>query len=165
MNNCLAEGLSRTQEGTREDARKGESPKLKGETQLQKDILANADKVEEEGATAKALRAGDKATAVVMKEHEQHDDDYHPDEDTKDDTSQCSTSSSNNSSTSGSSSSNGSKTNEQSTTTSSTTDEKKKKKKRNKKKKKKLKSKHTVAKGNKRQKRPAAFQGGRPKKR
>ena len=49
---------------------KGKVQKLKGETQLQQEILANADQVEEEGATAKALRAGDKVAAAVMKEQE-----------------------------------------------------------------------------------------------
>ena len=145
---------------------KGKLQTLKGETQLQKEILANADKVEEEGATAKALRAGDKAEAAVMKEQEQHDDDYDPDEDNEDNTSHNSTSStsSSNSSSSNSSSGKSSKTSEQSTTNSSSTDEKKKKKKKGNNKKK-SKSKPAVAKGNTRQKRPAASQGGRPKKR
>ena len=46
---------------------KGKQHKLKVETKLQKEILANADKVEEEGATAKARRVGDKAATAVMK--------------------------------------------------------------------------------------------------
>ena len=66
---------------------KGKVQKLKGETQLKKEILANADKVEEEAATAKVLRAGDKATAAAMKEQERHDDDYDPNEENQDDTS------------------------------------------------------------------------------
>ena len=110
---------------------KGKVQKLKGETQLQKEILANADKVEEQGATAKALRARDKATTAVMKEQERHDEEYDPDENNEDNTSQSSISSSNNSS-SGSCSSCSSKTSEQSTTSSSSTDKKKKKKKKKK---------------------------------
>ena len=45
---------------------KGKRQKLKGETRLQRDILANADNVAEQAATAKALKAGDKAAASVM---------------------------------------------------------------------------------------------------
>ena len=45
---------------------KGKVQKLKGETQMEKEILTNAVEVEEEGATAKALRVRDKAAAAVM---------------------------------------------------------------------------------------------------
>ena len=40
---------------------KGKRQNLKGETRLQRDILANADDVAEQAAAAKALKAGDKA--------------------------------------------------------------------------------------------------------
>ena len=45
---------------------KGKRQKLKGETRLHRDILANADNVAEQAAVAKALKAGDKAAASVM---------------------------------------------------------------------------------------------------
>ena len=66
---------------------KGNIWKLEGETQLQKEILANADKVEEQGPIANALRARDKAAAAPMKVKERHDEDYDPDEDNDDYTS------------------------------------------------------------------------------
>ena len=64
----------------------GKRQKLKGETRLQRDILANADNVAEQAVVAKALKAGDKAAACVMAVQEQHDADYDPDKD-KDNTS------------------------------------------------------------------------------
>ena len=45
---------------------KGKRQKLKGETRLQRDILANANNVAEQAAAAKALKARDKAVALVM---------------------------------------------------------------------------------------------------
>ena len=66
---------------------KGKRQKLKGETRLQRDILANANNVAEQAAAAKALKAGDKAAASVMAVQEQHGAGYEPDED-EDNTSQ-----------------------------------------------------------------------------
>ena len=45
---------------------KGKLQKLKGETRLQRDILAKANNVAKQAATAKALKAGDKGAASVM---------------------------------------------------------------------------------------------------
>ena len=44
----------------------GKRQKLKGETRLQRDILANVDNVAKETATTKALKAGDQAATSVM---------------------------------------------------------------------------------------------------
>ena len=60
---------------------KGKRQKLKGETRLQRDILANANNVAEQAAAAKALKAGDTGAASVMAVQEQHDADYDRDED------------------------------------------------------------------------------------
>ena len=76
---------------------KAKRQKLKGETRLQRDILANADNVAEQAAASKAIKAGDKASASVMAAQEQHDADYDPGED-GDNASQSSSSSSNSSS-------------------------------------------------------------------
>ena len=72
----------------RENVRvKGKRQNLKGETRLQRDILANANNVAEQAAAANALKAGDEAAASVMAVQEQHDADYDPHED-KDNTNQ-----------------------------------------------------------------------------
>ena len=151
---------------------KGKRQKLKGETSLQRDILANADNVEEQAAAAKALKARDKAATSVMAAHEQHDADYDPDED-EDNTSQSSSSSNNNSSQSSdnssrSNNSNSSSSSSKQSSSSSNTQAEKRKKKQIPKKKKHTKAKSPVkqqAPGNTGQKQPAASQGGKPKKR
>ena len=117
---------------------KGKRRKLKGETRLQCDILANANNVAEQAATAKALKAGDKAAASVMAVQEHHDADYDPDED--EDNSSSSSSNSNSRSSDHSSSSNNSNSrsssSKQSSSSSNTRAEKRKKKQIPKKKKK-----------------------------
>ena len=152
---------------------KGKRQKLKGETRLQRDIFANADNVAEQAAAAKALKAGDKAAASVMAAQEQHDADYDPDED-EDNTSQSSSSSSNSSSlssdnsSSSSNNSNSSSSSSKQSSSSSNTQAEKRKKKQIPEKKKHTKAKSPVkqqAPGNTGQKRPAASQGGKPKKR
>ena len=154
---------------------KGKRQKLKGETRLQRDILANADNVAEQAAAAKALKAGDKAAASVMAAQEQHDADYDPNED-EDNTSQSSSSSSSNSSSrspansssSSSNNSNSSSSSSKQSSSSSNTQAEKRKKKQIPEKKKHTKAKSPVkqqAPGNTGQKRPAASQGGKPKKR
>ena len=113
---------------------KGKGHKLKGETRLQRDILANADNVAEQVAAAKALKAGDKAASSVMAAQEQHDADYDPDED-EDNTNQSSSSSSkissrssDNSSSSSNNSNSSSSSSKQSSSSSNTQAEKRKKK-------------------------------------
>ena len=134
--------------------------------------LANANNVAEQAAAAKALKAGDKAAASVMAAQEQHGADYDPDED-EDNTSQSSSSSSISSSqssdnSSSSNNSNSSSSSSKQSSSSSTTQAEKRKKKQIPKKKKHTKAKSPVkqqAPGNTGQKRPAASQGGKPKKR
>ena len=147
--------------------------KLKGETRSQRDILANADNVAEQAAAAKALKAGDKAAASVMAVKEQHDAYYNLDGD-EDNTGQSSSSNNNSSSQSSDSSNssnnsnNSSSSSKQSSNSSNTRANKRKKKRIPKKKKKHTNAKSPVkqqAPGNTGQKRPAASQGGKPKKR
>ena len=151
---------------------KGKRQNLKDETRLQRDIVANADNVAEQAAAAKALKAPDKAAALVMAVQEQHDADYDPDEN-EDNTSQSSSSSSsNNDSRSSDNSSTSNSSNSSSKQSSSDTRAEKRKKKKipktEKRKMKNTKAKSPVkqqAPRNTSPKRPTASQGGKPKKR
>ena len=109
---------------------KGKRQKLKGETRLQRDVLANANNVAKEVAAVKALKAGDKAAASVMAVQEQHDADYDPDEDEDNSSSSSSNNNSRSSDHSSSSSNNNSRSSssKQSSSSSNTRAKKQKKK-------------------------------------